>query len=80
MNEPTLYLTVNEDGEAFLWTNKPRYFSTNLQGRWNHPIPELMSNGSTYGHPLLNKIAAAFGIKPGSEGIMEVTMEIKPAA
>ncbi len=88
MHALKLYLTVDADGTTKLWEHTPHYFR--IPGGWERPSPAAMRFAEFlqarfhlfvlhWLYEPLPKIALALGIKPGPKGIMEVTLEIKPA-
>lgn len=79
MHTPNLYLTVDGSGFTTLWQHEPHYFRD--AAWWYHPGSgsSIMDNGEGLGYPPLKKYAISLGIMPGPEGIMAVTMDIKPA-
>lgn len=74
------WLTVDENNRVKFWVeNKPQYFEDT--GAWARPTAWAASstNIELGGWPLLTHFAESFDLKPGPEGIVEVTIEMKAA-
>ncbi len=71
-----MYLTINDDANELtkLWIREPVYFADeHAWGRAGSAFTSLSSNF----WPGLSKRALALGLKPGPEGIAEVTLDIR---
>ena len=70
------YLTMNDDGADLtkLLAQKPVYFTEERE--WSRPGGAITSSSSMF-WPGLKEKAWALGLRPGPEGIAEVTINIQ---
>ncbi len=71
-----MYLTIDDSATELtsLWVREPVYFAEECS--WGRPGGAFTSSSSMF-WPGLKEKALALGLKPGPEGIAEVTLDIR---
>ncbi|KKL49657.1 hypothetical protein LCGC14_2313310 [marine sediment metagenome] len=79
LNGGIMYLTIDDSATELtkLWVREPAYFAEECA--WSRPGGALTSSSSMF-WPGLKEKALALGLKPGAEGIAEVTLDIRRVA